>query len=417
MPKIDLVHIETIPGLVLIEHEIEVPLDHRRGDGERLTLFAREVRRAGDRVDRDALVFLQGGPGGEGPRPIGTVDAPAWLDRALKDYRVILLDQRGTGRSTPITAMADRSAQQQADYLAHFRADSIVEDAELLRSHLGILRWSLLGQSFGGFCSLRYLSTHPESLREVMFTGGVPPVGLAADEVYAATFARTIELTERHYARFPGDRDRMLTLAERCEAGEIRLPHGGLLSARQLRSIGSRLGMMGGSEQIHYLLERDPAGLGFGHEVASLLPFSGHSPLYALVHEACYADAQATRWASERVQPAAYEDPTLFTAEHLFPWHLSEDPLLAPFAEAADLLAEREWPSLYDPSVLASVDVPCAAAVYYDDPYVLREHSLATADLVPTLRPWITNEHLHNGLLVAPDDVLGRLIGMVRGVS
>jgi hypothetical protein len=103
-----------------------------------------------------------------------------------------------------------------------------------------------------------------------------------------------------------------------------------------------------------------------------------------------------------RVQPAAYEDPTLFTAEHLFPWHLTEDPLLAPFADAADLLAEREWPSLYDPEVLATVDVPCAAAVYYDDPYVLREHSLATAELVPTLRPWITNAHLHNGVQVAP---------------
>lgn len=408
--------IDTIPGLVLIEHEIEVPLDHVGGGPETLTVFAREVRRPGDRDDRDALVFLQGGPGGEGPRPIDSPMAPGWLDRALQDYRVILLDQRGTGRSTPITAMTGMSPQQQADYLAHFRADSIVEDAELLRAHLGIDRWSLLGQSFGGFCSLRYLSTHPDSLREVLFTGGVPPVGLPVDEVYAATFARTIDLTERHYARFPGDRDRMRALVERCDAGEIRLPHGGLLSSRQARSIGSLLGMTGGSERIHYLLERDPAGLGFGHEVASLLPFSGHSPLYSLVHEACYADAQATRWASARVQPAAYEaDPTLLTAEHLFPWHLTEDPLLAPFAEAADLLAEREWPSLYDASVLASVDVPCAAAVYYDDPYVLREHSLATAELVPTLRPWITNAHLHNGVQVAPEEVLDRLIGMVRG--
>ena len=65
--------------------------------------------------------------------------------------------------------------------------------------------------------------------------------------------------------------------------------------------------------------------------------------------------------------------------------------------------------------MLAAVDVPCAAAVYYDDPYVLREHSLATAELVPTLRPWITNAHLHNGVQVAPEEVLDRLIGMVRG--
>ncbi len=409
------VRIETSPGLTLIEHEIEVPLDHQGGGSETLTVFAREVRRPGDRDDRDALLFLQGGPGGESPRPISLPAAPGWLERALQDYRVILLDQRGTGRSTPITAMTGTSPQEQADHLAHFRADSIVEDAELLRAHLGIERWSLLGQSFGGFCSLRYLSTHPESLREVLFTGGLPPVGMPVDEVYAGTFQRMLELNERHYARFPGDRDRMRALVERCDAGEIRLPHGGLLSSRQVRSIGLHLGMTGGSEKVHYLLERDPGGLGFGHEVASLLPFSGHAPLFVLVHEACYADGGATRWASERVEPAAYEDPTLFTAEHLFRSFVSDDPLLAPFAEAADLLAEREWPRLYDPSVLANVDVPCVAAVYHDDPFILREHSFTTAELVPTLRPWITNAHLHNGLSVAPDEVLGRLIGMVRG--
>lgn len=406
----------TIPGLVLVEHEIDVPLDHADPDGPTLTVFAREVRRPGDRPDRDVLLFLQGGPGGESPRPTGVPPAPGWLDRALRDYRVVLLDQRGTGLSTPVTAMADRTAQEQADYLAHFRADAIVADAELLRAHLGIERWSLLGQSFGGFCALHYLSRFPDSLREVLFTGGVPPVGMPVEEVYAATYARILELTERHYARYPGDRARVRDLADRCDAGEIRLPHGGVLSSRQLRTIGNHLGMTGGSEALHYLLERDPTGLGFGHSVYAMLPFTGASPLYTLVHEACYADGEATRWAAARVQPAAYaEDPTLLTGEHVFPWHVVEDPLLAPFQEAADLLAERQWPALYDVDALASVDVPCAAAVYYDDPYVLREHSLATADLVPTLRPWITNEHLHNGLRLAGDVVLDRLIGMVRG--
>lgn len=408
---------ENVAGLVLIEHEVDVPLDHGDPAGPSLTVFAREIRRPRDRDDRDALLFLQGGPGGESPRPTAYPLVPGWLDRALRDYRVILLDQRGTGRSTPVTtAMAHRTPQEQADYLAHFRADAIVADAEILRERLGIERWSLLGQSFGGFCALHYLCRFPDSLREVMFTGGVPPVGVPVDEIYAATYARTIELTERHYRRFPRDRGRLQAIAERCDAGEIRLPHGGLLSSRQLRSIGSQLGMTGGSEAIHYLLERDPAGAGFGHAVAELLPFTGAAPLYSLVHEASYADGGATRWACARVQPAAYaEDPTLLTSEHLFPWHLAEDPALAPFARAADLLAEREWPRLYDVDALAGVEVPCAAAVYYDDPYVLREYSLATAELVPTLRPWITNEHLHNGLRIAADAVLGRLVAMVHG--
>lgn len=405
-----------IPGLVLIDHEVEVPLDHARPAGQTLTVFAREVRRPGDGDDRDVLLFLQGGPGGESPRPTGVPAAPGWLNRALRDFRVVLLDQRGTGRSTPVTAMTNLSPQEQVDYLTHFRADAIVADAELLRAHLGLERWSLLGQSFGGFCALHYLSRFPDHLREVLFTGGVPPVGLAATEIYAGTYDRTIELTERHYARYPRDRERFRVLAARCDAAEIRLPHGAPLSSRQVRSIGSALGTSGGSERIHYLLERDPSALGFGHEVAALLPFNGHAPLYALVHESCYADGGTTGWAAARALPDAYvTDPTLLTAEHVFPWHFTEDPLLAPFAQSADLLAAREWPKLYDAAALSLVDTPCAAAVYFDDPYVLREHSMATADLVPGLRPWITNEHLHDGLALAGESVLDRLLGMVRG--
>ncbi|GAL15185.1 proline iminopeptidase [Vibrio astriarenae] len=41
-------------------------------------------------------------------------------------------------------------AQQQAEYLSHFRADNIVRDAEFIRESFGIEKWSTLGQSFGG---------------------------------------------------------------------------------------------------------------------------------------------------------------------------------------------------------------------------------------------------------------------------
>ena len=89
-----------VRGLVLEEHEFDVPLDHDRPGGERITVFAREVA-APDGRDRPYLVFLQGGPGSEAPRPLAPQE-PLWLERALRDYRVLLLDQRGTGRSTPL---------------------------------------------------------------------------------------------------------------------------------------------------------------------------------------------------------------------------------------------------------------------------------------------------------------------------
>src|SRR3954453_21850316 len=130
-------------GLLLTEHEFAVPLDHDRADGERITVFAREIADPDGR-DHPLLVYLQGGPGHEGSRPTRHPSAPGWLDRALQDFRVLMLDQRGTGRSTPVGTLGGRTPQQQAEYLAHFRADSIVRDAEHIRAELDAPPWSIL---------------------------------------------------------------------------------------------------------------------------------------------------------------------------------------------------------------------------------------------------------------------------------
>ena len=65
--------------------------------------------------------------------------------------------------------------------------------------------------------------------------------------------------------------------------------------------------------------------------------------------------------------------------------------------------------------MLAQVDVPCAAAIYADDPFVDRTFSEQTADLLPGMRRWLTDEYLHNGLRSDGDRVLDRLIGLARG--
>jgi pimeloyl-ACP methyl ester carboxylesterase len=409
-------HARTVhaPGLDLTEHELSVPLDHSRPDGERITVFAREVADVEGR-DRPFLVFLQGGPGSESPRPTRQPTYPSWLDRALSDYRVLMLDQRGTGRSSPVGSLPGMTPQQQAEHLTHFRADSIVRDAELLRAALGVDRWSVLGQSFGGFCVLTYLSVAPASLREAFFTGGVPPVGRPVDDVYRATYVTQLERNRRYYARYPDDRDRVATLHKRLEAGEVCLPNGDRVTPRRFRQVGNVLGMSDGAERLHYLLELDPSSAMFRHDLAAALPFGGRHPLYAAVHEACYADGGRTRWSAERLLPEEFrEDPLLFTGEHVFSWSLTEDSELAPLGEAADLLAEHEWPRLYDADVLRSCDVPAAAAVYAEDPYVDLAFSEETARLVPTLRAWVTNEYEHNGLRVRGDVILDRLIGMAR---
>ena len=405
-----------VPGLVLSEHEFRVPLDHSVPDGDKITVFAREVADPQGR-DRPFLVFLQGGPGQEAPRPTRGPTNPSWLDRALSDFRVLMLDQRGTGRSTPVGGLSGMTPQDQADYLALFRADAIVQDAELIRRELNIDRWSILGQSFGGFCALNYLSVAPESLREAFFTGGLPPVGRSVDDIYRSTYETMLQRNRNYYTRYPGDRARVLALHALIDAGEVSLPHGRMTS-RWFRQVGSALGMSDGAERLHYLVERDPRSPAFRWDLAGSLPFNGRNPLYVAIHEASYADGHATLWSADRVMPEVFrDDPTLFTGEHVFPWNFEDDSQLAPLRETAQLLAERAWPALYDAEALQDCGVPSAAAIFTEDAYVNRVFSEETASMVPTMRTWVTNEYEHNALRVDGDRVLDRLIGMARGTE
>jgi pimeloyl-ACP methyl ester carboxylesterase len=402
------------PGLVLVEHEFAVPLDHARPDGERICVFAREVADPDGR-DRPFLVFLQGGPGFEAPRPTRHPTSPPWLDRALEEFRVLMLDQRGTGRSTPVGAPSGRTPQEQAEYLKLFRADSIVRDAEWIRRELGVERWSILGQSFGGFCGLTYLSMAPEGLREALFTGGLPPIGRAVDDVYRATYERVLERNRRYYERYPGDRRRVLELRRRLDAEEILLPGGDRLTGRRFRQIGLMLGMGPGAEHLHYILELPADSPAFLHDVDAAGQFP-RNPIYAAIHEACYADGVATRWSAQRLLPEACEaDASLFTGEHVYPWMFEDYSALRPLRETAEILAGVDWPRLYDLDALRLNEVPAAAAVYAEDMYVERTFSEETAAQVRGLRAWVTNEYEHDGLRADGGRILGRLIDLARG--
>ncbi|HJP75932.1 MAG TPA: alpha/beta fold hydrolase [Pseudonocardiaceae bacterium] len=399
-------------GLVLVEHEFQIPLDHNNPDGARITVFAREVADPEGR-DRPFLVFLAGGPGFESPRPTRNPSAPAFLDRALQDYRVLFLDQRGTGRSTPVGTLPGMTPAEQADYLTHFRADSIVADLEWIRRELNVDKWAVLGQSFGGFCSLHYLSVAPQSLSAAFFTGGLPPIGMHPDEIYTATYRRMLERNRRYYQRYPQDRDRMRALCERLDNEEIILSSGDRLTARRLRMAGNLLGSTDGMEQLHYLLELPADSPGFGADVVGKIMSFSRNPIYWILHESSYSDGFATNWSAHRVLPQEFrDDPTLFTGEHVYPWMGEDFGSLAPLSEAAELLAKHEWPTLYDAEVLRHNEVPAAASVYYDDLYVESTFSMRTAATVRGLRPWITNEYEHGGLRIGGGKVLGRLFDL-----
>lgn len=399
----------------LVEHRATVPVDHDDPSGPTLEVFAREVTAVGG-TELPWLLYLQGGPGHEAPRPTLAPLAPAWLERALVDFRVLLLDQRGTGLSTPYgtgTRPHPTDPVAEASYLQHFRADAVVRDAECLRAHLGVDRWAVLGQSFGGFCALHYRSRFPDSLTETFVTGGLPPVGRPPEEVYAATDTALRRLEQDHHRRHPEDAGRLRAVLDLAEAGGLRRTDGSALTGRLVRTVGNQLGLHGGSAALHHLLERDPRSPAFVPDLQALLPFTARNPLYAVVHESCYADGGVTGWAAERTLP---NDGHL-TGEHVFSWVFEDDPGLAPYAGTARLLAEHPWPRLYDADALAAVDLPGAAAIYLGDPFVEQRFSEETLALLPGVRGWATDAYLHNGLRVDGSRILDRLIALARGTG
>ena len=277
-----------LPGLAVEDHAIDVPLDWRGTspsrlagvpsapssplveasaaekcdpafEGRSLRLFYRVVC-SPENVGRDLpyLVFLQGGPGGAGPR-LTSPTSDGWVAEAVRHFRVILPDQRGTGRSSRVdcaTIACEGDAAAQARFLKRFLAPSIVRDFEYLRlTQFEGRRWTTLGQSYGGFITLAYLSLFPEAISTSFTCGGIPHVPASASEVYAHTFPRMERKTRQFYERYPGDVERVAAIADLADAGGIVLPDGSPLTVERLQLLGSDFGMKPSFERMHWLLD------------------------------------------------------------------------------------------------------------------------------------------------------------------
>src|SRR5437868_5875450 len=127
------------------------PYDHGMldvGDGNQVYW---EV--SGNPAGKPALI-VHGGPGGGA--------SPNW--RRYHDaeaYRIVLFHQRGCGRSTPDAGLLETD-------LSTNTTQHLIADMELLREHLDISQWQLLGVSWGSTLSLAYAQQHPERVSEVI---------------------------------------------------------------------------------------------------------------------------------------------------------------------------------------------------------------------------------------------------------
>lgn len=98
------------------------------------------------------VVILHGGPGGGCSAKMRRFHDP-------EAYRIVLFDQRGSGRSTPHADLVDNTTWH------------LVADIERLRQHLGIARWQVFGGSWGSTLALAYAQTHPQVVTELVLRG------------------------------------------------------------------------------------------------------------------------------------------------------------------------------------------------------------------------------------------------------
>ena len=181
---------------------LTVPLDH---SGRRAGTLALAVATADNATaPRGVLLLLTGGPGQPGVPALSRV--PEILGAEQNAYRIVMLDQRGTGAGAldcpglqaamgssdlapPPAAAVRACAAQLGDRRQFFGTDDVVADLESLRQALGVDTWVVDGISYGTYVGERYALAHPAHVSKLVLDSVVPHEGetdLGLDEFRAA---------------------------------------------------------------------------------------------------------------------------------------------------------------------------------------------------------------------------------------
>ncbi len=358
-----------------------------------------------------------------------------------KGYKLLCFDHRGMGLSSPVTArsvLKEGEVEKQAEYLKLFRATEAVKDLEALRLCLTReyegeekRKWSILGQSYGGFLCTTYLSFYPEGLREVCILGGLPPVReQKPDNVIRRLVTKVRERNERYYAKYPEDVERVKTIVRflNKENQAVPLPSGGILTAGRFLELGIMFGFHGGLDIVHEavlqifrdLKEDGEIGRPSLGMIERLGSFDEHV-IYAVLHEVLYCQGEASEWAFDRVvmeeipdfQLAADNPQYLFTGEMVFRRAFDDYRELQELKQVTDLLSKfSQWPDLYDVDRLRKNQVPVFAAVYTEDMYVVYGFSMDAASIIKGCKTFVTNQMYHDAMRSKTDEVLKGLFAL-----
>ncbi|KAI8069939.1 Alpha/Beta hydrolase protein [Gongronella butleri] len=420
-----------IPGAKVYDRYFSIPLDHNNPGDTSIQVFVRHLVPM-DKLDQiksmPFLLYLQGGPGFEVTMPSNATSG--WIKIAFEQgFQVLLLDQRGTGLSNAVSAAAlarFASDHDKLAYLKHFRADSIVKDCEFIRKVLTSgraadqeQRISLLGQSFGGFSIVTYLSLFPKSVHRAYITGGVPPLVDTPDPVYRALYPRILKKNKLFYQKYPQDVAYVRRIHKHLWENKVALPNGGTLSPRRFLQLGLLFGGSGGYDTLHQTITLCINDLNLYQSLSfrtlnhiQALQSFDTNVIYCILHEAIYCQGgNKSRWAADRVlndefadefewraSHLAAEQPIHFTGETVYPFMLDDYSELRPLKGVANLLAEHPWPDVYNTDVLNGLDassMQLAGVSYFEDMYVDVQLSQQTAQEINGFKQWITNEYAH----------------------
>lgn len=181
---------------------VAVPRDHAHPNGPSFRLAVVVVGSATQPALADPVVYISGGPGG----PLTVYAGYQARHPYAADRDLILIDQRGTGRSEPrmcpelqgalvdagVAVLADGSAAAlAASRAAHvachaalvangvdpddFGTATTVEDFEWVRRALGVARWNVVGESYGTTVAMTLMARHPQSVRSAVLDSVNPP--------------------------------------------------------------------------------------------------------------------------------------------------------------------------------------------------------------------------------------------------
>ena len=171
---------------------VEAPLDHTHPEGRRIQLAVARVASTAKRPEPDPVFMLAGGPGQSALDSFPAVSSA--FREVLRSRHVVLVDQRGTGRSHPLHCTSepeDDAAEPPraegwrraaAACLAQldidprfFTTSETIADLDDVRSALGAAQVNLVGVSYGTRVALEYARRYPQRTRTVVLDGVVPP--------------------------------------------------------------------------------------------------------------------------------------------------------------------------------------------------------------------------------------------------